>query len=127
MAAFVPAGPAQLTYQPILDLGAGLLQIVALYVFFDAGYMVLVGVLKGAGDTRFIMWSIGLSALLVMILPLYVAVEYLGAGIYFAWGCVTLFIVCLFSLSLARFRQGKWKTMRVVEKRVLPEGACESA
>jgi MATE family multidrug resistance protein len=120
MAAFIPAAQAEHTYRSILDLGTTLLRIVALYISFDACYMVLVGVLKGAGDTRFIMWSIAVSAFLVMILPLYVGVTYLGGGIYFAWGCVTLFIFCLFALSLWRFRQAKWKTMRVVEKQLLP-------
>jgi MATE family multidrug resistance protein len=73
-------------------------------------------VLKGAGDTRFIMWSITTASLCVMILPIYIGIEYLGRGLYFAWVCLTLFVFVLFALSLGRYLQGRWKHMRVIEK-----------
>ena len=41
------------------EMGVILLRFVAFYIFFDAQYMIYTGALKGAGDTRFIMWTIG--------------------------------------------------------------------
>jgi MATE family multidrug resistance protein len=79
----------------------------------DAMYMSFVGVLKGAGDTRFVMWSIGVAGLFVMIVPLYVGIHFLHGGVVYAWMCVLAFITSLFSLSCYRYRQGKWKDMRV--------------
>ncbi|MGD2186694.1 MAG: MATE family efflux transporter [Desulfobacterales bacterium] len=102
-------------YTAIREAGTILLRFVAAYLFFDALYMVCIGVLKGAGDTRFIMWSIGLLSLAVMILPIYIGVELFGAGLYYAWSCATLFVFCLFASSFWRYLQGRWKKMRVIE------------
>ena len=113
--------PGQMTpegYAAILDTGIVLLRFVSVYLFFDALYMVCIGVLKGAGDTRFIMWSIGLFSLIVMILPVYIGVEIFGAGLYYAWSCATGFIFFLFAASFWRYRQGRWKQMRVIERAV---------
>ena len=102
-------------YAAIREAGIILLRFVAAYLFFDALYMVCIGVLKGAGDTRFIMWSIGLLSLAVMILPIYIGVEVFGAGLYYAWSCATLFVFCLFAASFWRYQQGHWKKVRVIE------------
>ena len=102
-------------YAAIRQTGIILLRFVAAYLFFDALYMVCIGVLKGAGDTRFIMWSIGILSMAVMILPVYIGVEVFGAGLYYAWSCATGFIFFLFLASLWRYRQGRWKKVRVIE------------
>jgi MATE family multidrug resistance protein len=102
-------------YTAIREAGIILLRFVAAYLFFDALYMVCIGVLKGAGDTRFIMWSIGLLSLVVMILPIYIGVEVFGAGLYYAWSCATLFVFFLFAASFWRYLQGRWKKVRVIE------------
>lgn len=97
------------------EMGVALLRFVVFYIFFDAQYMIYTGALRGAGDTRFIMWSVGGLSAATMILPIYVGVSFLGMGVYFAWACVTLFIVSLFTAALIRFHQGKWRAMRVIE------------
>lgn len=99
----------------ILEMGRNLLHIVAVYLIMDALYMSFVGVLKGAGDTRFVMWSIGGASLCFMIVPLYIGIHILKLGVFYAWMCVLAFIASLFSLSLFRYRQGKWKHMLVTE------------
>ncbi len=100
----------------IMRMGVILLRFVAVYVCVDALYMVYSGVLKGAGDTRFLMIAIGSLSLVCMILPVYIGVIWLKAGLYFAWGCVVLFIGALFLMSWGRYLGGKWKTMRVIEQ-----------
>ena len=112
---FRPNHMAPEGYAAIREAGIILLRFVAAYLFFDALYMVCIGVLKGAGDTRFIMWSIGLLSLAVMILPIYIGVEVFGAGLYYAWSCATLFVFCLFAASFWRYQQGRWKKVRVIE------------
>jgi len=106
------AGPAG---QEIIRLGTLLLRIVAVYVFVDALYMVYSGVLKGAGDTKYLMWVIGSLSLICMILPVSIGIFWFDAGLMFAWGCVVLFIVSLFLMSWTRYLGGKWKAMRVIE------------
>jgi len=112
---FRPNHMAPEGYAAIREAGIILLRFVAAYLFFDALYMVCIGVLKGAGDTRFIMWSIGLLSLAVMILPIYIGVEVFGAGLYYAWSCATLFVFFLFVASFWRYQQGRWKKVRVIE------------
>jgi MATE family multidrug resistance protein len=105
--------PAQ--YTEILDLGVILMRFVAVFCFFDALNLIFSGAIKGAGDTRFIMWTIAALSLGVMILPVYLAVEILGAGIYTAWTLATVYISALGVAFMLRYRQGKWKGMRVIE------------
>jgi len=102
-------------YARIVDLGVILMRFVALYSFFDALNLVYSGAIKGAGDTRFIMWTIGGLSLGVMILPVYLAVEVMGRGLYTAWTLATLYVCFLGLAFLLRYRQGKWKEMRVIE------------
>jgi MATE family multidrug resistance protein len=114
IALFIPGGDSSGAYGPVIETGAVLMRIMACYLFFDALYMVFAGVLKGAGDTRFIMWSIAGAATFCFILPLYVGIELLGKGVYFAWGCVLFFILTLFALSAWRYATGCWKSMLVI-------------
>lgn len=116
LALFIPQGQQVTEYQEIIRIGIPLLRIVSIYLLFDAMYMVFSAVLKGAGDTRFIMWCVGSASLFLMILPLYVGINYLDFSIEQAWYCVLLFIGSLFLVSTARYRQGKWQNMLVIEK-----------
>ena len=100
----------------MIHLGSILLRFVACYVLFDAFYMIIIGVLKGAGDTRFIMWSMGILSIFGMLLPVYIGVAYFGGGIYFIWSWATFYVFLLAAVSFWRYRQGTWKKMRVIEQ-----------
>lgn len=100
----------------ITHTGITLLRIISAYLFLDALYMVFSGVLKGAGDTRFLMWSVGVSSMLFLVLPVYLGITRFSMGITGAWLCVLLFIIVLFCLSAGRYRTGKWQKMLVIEK-----------
>ncbi|MDX1707936.1 MAG: MATE family efflux transporter [Desulfobacterales bacterium] len=115
LALFRPQDAASENFAAINDIGIVLLRFVSAYIFFDALYMVCIGVLKGAGDTRFIMLTIGIQSVVVMILPLVIGVHILGAGLYFAWSCATGFVFSLFVTAVWRYRQGRWKDVRVIE------------
>ena len=106
-------------YAEIMALGVNLLRFVAAFSFFDALNLVFSSAIKGAGDTRFIMWTIAALCLCVMIIPIYVAIEVLGAGIYAAWMIATVYVCALGMAFMLRYRQGKWKRMRVIESQPL--------
>ena len=112
---FRPQDTSSQNFVAISQTGILLLRFVSAYIFFDALYMVCIGVLKGAGDTLFIMWSIGILSFVVMILPIYIGVQIFGAGLYYAWSCATGFVFFLFATSYWRYRQGRWKDVRVIE------------
>jgi len=103
-------------FKEIMDLGVVLMRFVALFCFFDALNLVYSGAIKGAGDTRFIMWTIGAVCLGLMIIPVYVAVELVGAGLYTVWTFATVYACALGIAFMLRYRQGAWKKMRVIEE-----------
>lgn len=111
---FLISGKGGTSYQDLLNKGIVVMRIMALFISFDAMYFTFVGVLKGAGDTRFIMWSIGLATLFVMVLPMTIIVEFTGWGLNACWLNLTLYVISLFSVTLWRFWQGKWKMIRVI-------------
>ena len=99
----------------IMDLGIILLRFVAVFILFDAMNLVFSGALKGAGDTQFILWTTAVLSCVVMIIPVYLAVEVFNAGIYTAWVIVTVYIAALGLSFYLRYRYGKWKQMSVIE------------
>jgi len=113
---FRPGDISPQDFATIKGRGVVVLRFVAAYLLLDGVYMISTAVLKGAGDTRFIMWSIGLISLFGMILPVYIGVEIYGMGLYYAWGCTVFFICQLAMVTCWRFYQGKWKNMRVIEQ-----------
>ena len=112
---FVSNPDAQARYVEIMDLGVKLLRFVAVFCFFDAMNLVYSGAIKGAGDTRFIMWTIAALSMGMMIIPIYVAIEVIGAGLYAAWIILTIYICVLGVAFMLRYRSGKWKKMCVIE------------
>ncbi len=107
-------------FKPIADLTRVLLRFVAVYSLFDTMNIVFASAIKGAGDTRFVMRLIVVVSTFVFVLPVYVAVTYLGAGIYTVWTIASVYIITLGLAFLLRFLGGKWKSMRVIEEPVLP-------
>ncbi|QLA19383.1 MATE family efflux transporter [Desulfolutivibrio sulfoxidireducens] len=115
LALFQPRDLDPAGYASIAATGVTLLRFVAVYSVFDAVGMILFGALKGAGDSRYLMVSMGGAAILTMIVPTYVAVECFGAGVYTAWAFLTAYVVALAGLMWLRYRGGKWRAMRVIE------------
>ncbi len=101
--------------EALRELVVFLLKLVAVYSFFDALAIIFSSAIRGAGDTRFaLIFSFSLGVVLLVI-PTYVASFYGEAGFYYAWYAVTIFIATLGIGFIARFQQGKWMTMRVIE------------
>ncbi len=114
---FETGGNSPAQYREIMEQGVILMRFVAIFCFFDALNLIYSGAIKGAGDTRFIMWTIGAVCLGVMILPVYVAVEIVGAGLYTVWTLATVYACALGVSFMLRYRHGNWKRMRVIETR----------
>ncbi len=96
-----------------------LLRFVALYCLLDAGNIVFSAVLRGAGDTRFVMLCSLLLCWGIMVIPTYFITKYEygpGRGLYLSWLALTGFVCLLAVIFYLRFIYGKWKTMRVIEQ-----------
>ncbi|MGA2090582.1 MAG: MATE family efflux transporter [Endomicrobiales bacterium] len=92
-----------------------LLRFVAVYSLFDAMNMIFSASIKGAGDTRFVMKTIGVCSVGILIVPVYVGVSVFHAGLYTAWAFGTAYTVVIGIVFLLRFRAGQWKKMLVIE------------
>jgi MATE family multidrug resistance protein len=113
---FLPAELAPADLNSIIDMGIILLRFVAAYLFFDSINIIYMGVLKGAGDSRFIMWSMGLASVCFLFIPVWTGITFFGMGLYFSWTCITIYLFLLCLMIFTRFYQGKWKTMRIIEQ-----------
>ncbi len=98
----------------MMHRGAALLRLVALYTLFDCVYVVFAGALRGAGDTRFVMWAQIVVGWFLFVPPVYVAVEKLHAGLYGAWCCLLGYAICLGVVYWLRFRSGVWKSIKML-------------
>lgn len=116
LAPFLAASGDPATAAAIRAVAVPLLRIISAYLFFDALYMVFSGVLKGAGDTRFIMICVGFASLLCLIAPVSLGILVFGMGVIAAWLWVLVFVVVLFLLSAGRYRRGLWQRMLVIEE-----------
>jgi MATE family multidrug resistance protein len=96
-----------------------LLKFVAVYCLFDSSNLVFAFALRGAGDTRFVTCAGLVLAWTVMVVPAWACIRS-GLGLYAAWGFATLYIILLAWTFFWRFRQGRWRGMRVIET---PAGA----
>lgn len=95
-----------------------LLKFVALYSIFDTLNIIFAAAIKGAGDTRFVMWMISILSVTVLVVPTYLALIVWKKSIFVGWAIITVYIISLGMVFLLRFLSGRWKNMRVIEKPV---------
>ncbi|MGI6086523.1 MAG: MATE family efflux transporter [Kiritimatiellia bacterium] len=117
---FLPADSAPAEAAEILSIGKTLLVFVAIYSILDTMNVIYSGALRGAGDVRFVTWAIAILSFGIMLLPAWIAVEWFGGGIYTVWVIVSFYICVLALVFRYRFRQGRWKSMHVIERPVRP-------
>ena len=98
------------------ELASLLLRFVAFYCLFDAMNIIFSGALKGAGDTRFVLFTT-LSAALLTALATWLGVKRFDLGLFWCWTTVTGWVCLLGVVFFLRFLNGAWRGMRVIEKR----------
>jgi MATE family multidrug resistance protein len=108
------SGTAPEQFAGLRDTTVVLLRFVAAYSLFDALNMIFVSAIKGAGDTRFIL---AVSAIMspLPVLAGWAGITYCGWGLIWCWVVITAWIFGLGWIYLARFLQGRWRQMRVIE------------
>jgi multidrug resistance protein, MATE family len=113
-----PAEAAQ--FAPLRDTTVVLLRFVAAYCLFDAMNVVFAGALKGAGDTRFIM----IVSMVLTPLPIVAAwagIHRFHYGLIWCWVVITVWVCLSGVIYCARFLQGRWRHIRVIEAELLME------
>ena len=110
---FKPTGASEVFDQAV-PTAVYMLRVAGLYVLVEAGIATFIGVLRGAGDTR---WSMIVSVSLhyLMVIGLFLVVKVLHMSARIGW-LVVVFVFMLFSVVFYfRYRGGKWKKIKMVE------------
>jgi MATE family multidrug resistance protein len=106
-AIFNPDNPA------IVPLAARLLFLAAMFQAFDAANITYMGALRGAGDTRWMMWTTLLIAY-GFGLPLSCLLGFvIGLETYGAWIGATVYIIVLSGMLMRRFEGGRWRRISI--------------
>ena len=93
-----------------------LLRFVAIYCLFDTMNIIFCSAIKGAGDTRYVMFMTTILSIFVLFIPVYLAVEVMESGMMVAWVFATAYVISLGVAFYLRFLGGKWRSMRVIEQ-----------
>lgn len=97
----------------VVGLGSAILRVAAIFLLFDSMGISSNGCLRGAGDTRWAMF-IGVSYAWLVFLPLaYLGAIALKGGAVGAWAGATVYIIALGLTYFFRFRNGKWKSIKI--------------
>ncbi len=102
-------------FSAIITMGRPIMKFIAVYTLFDMFAIIYCSAIKGAGDTRFVTRAVLLCSTCLLVIPVYLAVDVFKAGLYTAWFFATAYVIVLGGTFFLRFRQGRWKTMRVIE------------
>ena len=100
----------------ILELGVMLLRFVVIYTVFDGFYLCCFGALSGAGDVWFPMAVMGIAGVFFLVIPILALLHFGAATIYTIWGTFVFYILTLTATGAWRYRQGRWRSMKVIEK-----------
>lgn len=110
------AGTDAKQFKSTADLVKVLLRFVACYSVFDALNIILASAIKGAGDTRFVMYAIVVFSAFGLVIPTGIVLFVFHLGIYAGWAVLTGYVILLGLVFMFRFLGGKWKSMRVIEE-----------
>lgn len=97
----------------VVRLGHLLLMCAGVFQGFDAINIVIMGALRGAGDTRWMMWAMFVGSY-VIFLPgaLLVAIHW-NTGAFGAWVWATVYILAFAALMYWRFQGGYWRSINI--------------
>jgi len=120
---FAGRSGTDIPFQEVLPIGKVLLVIMTAWGIMDAGNMIIGSALKGAGDTKFVMYYSVAIAWGVLVVGQMVLVLYLDSGIIISWIWTAFYIMVLATGFFWRFRSGSWRTIEVLERRTPLEPA----
>ncbi len=102
------------TDEAVIELGTVFLKIVALLQIPLALTMVLAGSLRGAGDTRFIMWATTAGMWGVRVPLAFVFGIWLELGVYYVWTAMVADWMVRMGLLLWRYQSERWQQIQVI-------------
>lgn len=97
----------------VVRMGAVIILYSAAMQLFDGAWIVMGGALRGAGDTRFMLWC-GIVIAWLLFLPLAYGLGTLaGLGLHGAWIAMVVWAVLGSAAHVPRFLLGKWQQISI--------------
>lgn len=114
LSGFFSHANTSLEQSEVRRVAALLLKFVAAYNLLDATQLVFIGALKGAGDTRFVLYvSVVLAGMLAAFS--YLSVQVWNLSIFGCWTLIVLWCLLAAITYVVRFSKGRWRQMRVID------------
>ncbi len=92
-----------------------LMIVMTVWGFFDVANIVMFSALKGVGDTRFVMWLMGILSWCLWIPGEYYIFKS-GFGIVAGWAWLAIFIAILATCCALRWRSNAWTHINLVRE-----------
>jgi MATE family multidrug resistance protein len=108
---FAPADPA--LRREFLTIGFRLLLLMGAWMLFDGTDTIVSGALKGAGDTKFVMFWMFVASF-VFWLPLVFAVAGRHGTMPALWATMVAYVLVICTGTLIRWRRGRWASIALV-------------
>lgn len=105
--------PDESVRHEFFTLGRTLFMLMAAWQVFDAADVIISGALKGAGDTKFVLWWMLIVAFGIWLPLVWVVVE-VHNTMPALWSTMVAYVVIICIGSLIRWRRGKWRTIAIV-------------
>jgi putative MATE family efflux protein len=102
--------------EAVIHLGTQFLRIVAILQIPLALTMVLAGSLRGAGDTRFIMWATTAGMWGIRVPLAFAFGVWLDLGVYFVWTAMIADWTVRMGLLLWRYQSERWRAIQVIRR-----------
>jgi MATE family multidrug resistance protein len=101
--------------ETVKPIAKSLLIILSIFFVFDTGSVIFSSVLRGAGDTAYVMKIFIFFSIFLEVIPAYFNVVVFKNSITTTWACFILYVVALCFAFLYKYKTNKWKKMRVIE------------
>lgn len=116
---FRPLGESDI-FAAAVPLAVYMVRLASVYVLVEAMLCIFIGALRGAGDT---LWAMQMSVILhwLMVGVLAVILRVLRLSPQTGWTAMVLFFLVFSGFVFMRYREGKWRNIRVIEPAVPPQ------
>ncbi|MCF6175783.1 MAG: MATE family efflux transporter [Victivallaceae bacterium] len=112
---FAPQNMGGIRFEEVMIAGRNILFCAAIFNFFDATKFILMGALRGAGDTKVLMLICVCSAWFLMVPGVIIIIFVLKMSVVTVWIYLTIYVSIESSLIFWRFRSGSWRQIKLIE------------
>jgi MATE family multidrug resistance protein len=93
-----------------------LLIFLIIYAICDPICFIFSFAIKGAGDTAFVMKTLVISAISIVVIPLYILNSVFDINnLYLYWSIMLSYSITITIVFVLRYNTGKWQRMSVIE------------